>query len=73
MTIGVRPEAWVVQANGDGGSGLDVTVAVVEELGSESFLYCTDAGGGDGRGRRVGPQVVRQDARGSARARREIG
>jgi multiple sugar transport system ATP-binding protein len=38
MTIGVRPEAWTVRAEG----GLDVIVAVVEELGSESFLYCTD-------------------------------
>jgi multiple sugar transport system ATP-binding protein len=40
VTIGVRPEGWRVQS--DGGDGLDVTVAVVEELGSESFLYCTD-------------------------------
>ena len=57
VTIGVRPEAWVVQANGDGDSGLDVTIAVVEELGSESFLYCTDpAAETDGVG--VGPQVV---------------
>jgi multiple sugar transport system ATP-binding protein len=38
VTIGVRPEAWLVRAEG----GLDVVVAVVEELGSESFLYCTD-------------------------------
>ena len=48
----------MVQANGDGdgGSSLDVTVAVVEELGSESFLYCTDPTATDGSG--VGPQVV---------------
>ena len=39
VTIGVRPEAWTLAAEG----GLDVEVAVVEELGSESFLYCTDA------------------------------
>ena len=38
VTIGVRPEAWEVAESG----GLDVTVLVVEELGSESFLYCTD-------------------------------
>jgi multiple sugar transport system ATP-binding protein len=43
VTIGVRPEGWRVQS--DGGDGLDVTVAVVEELGSESFLYCTDPAG----------------------------
>ena len=39
VTIGVRPEAWTLATEG----GLDVQVAVVEELGSESFLYCTDA------------------------------
>ena len=38
MTIGVRPEAWTLATEG----GLDVEVLVVEELGSESFLYCTD-------------------------------
>jgi multiple sugar transport system ATP-binding protein len=38
VTIGVRPEDWRVEGEG----GLDVVVAVVEELGSEAFLYCTD-------------------------------
>lgn len=38
VTVGVRPEAWTLAAEG----GLDVEVLVVEELGSESFLYCTD-------------------------------
>ena len=38
MTVGVRPEDWRPVSDG----GLDVVVAVVEELGSESFLYCTD-------------------------------
>jgi multiple sugar transport system ATP-binding protein len=38
VTIGVRPEGWRVAPEG----GLDVTVVVVEELGSESFLYCTE-------------------------------
>ena len=38
VTIGVRPEAWTLGIEG----GLDVEVLVVEELGSESFLYCTD-------------------------------
>ena len=37
-TVGVRPEDWQIGSEG----GLDVTVAVVEELGSEAFLYCTD-------------------------------
>ncbi|CAN5615305.1 sn-glycerol-3-phosphate ABC transporter ATP-binding protein UgpC [soil metagenome] len=40
VTIGVRPEAWHIETEG----GLDVDVVVVEELGSESFLYCTEPG-----------------------------
>jgi multiple sugar transport system ATP-binding protein len=40
VTVGVRPEAWTLHPEGAG--GLDVTVTVVEELGSESFLYCAD-------------------------------
>ena len=36
VTIGVRPEGMVVADDG----GLGATVDVVEELGSESFLYC---------------------------------
>jgi multiple sugar transport system ATP-binding protein len=38
VTIGVRPEDWRVEDDG----GIEVVVAVVEELGSEAFLYCTD-------------------------------
>jgi multiple sugar transport system ATP-binding protein len=37
VTVGVRPEG--LHAKGDG--GLDATVITVEELGSESYLYCT--------------------------------
>ena len=40
VNIGVRPESWVVGSEG----GLDATVDVVEELGSESYLYCTAQG-----------------------------
>ena len=43
VTIGVRPEDWVPGSEG----GLEVTVNVVEELGSESYLYCTAEGMGD--------------------------
>jgi multiple sugar transport system ATP-binding protein len=38
VTIGVRPEDWRLEGEG----GLEVIVAVVEELGSEAFLYCTE-------------------------------
>jgi multiple sugar transport system ATP-binding protein len=38
VTIGVRPEDWRLGTEG----GMEVVVAVVEELGSEAFLYCTD-------------------------------
>jgi multiple sugar transport system ATP-binding protein len=40
VTIGVRPESWEICTGG----GLDARVDLVEELGSESFLYCTAAG-----------------------------
>ena len=40
VTIGVRPECW--QIGGPG--GLDARVDLVEELGSESYLYCTVSG-----------------------------
>jgi multiple sugar transport system ATP-binding protein len=38
ITIGVRPEDWGIATDG----GIEVVIAVVEELGSEAFLYCTD-------------------------------
>ncbi len=38
VTIGVRPEGWVI-----GGTGLAVTVDIVEDLGSDCFLHCTAA------------------------------
>ena len=40
VTIGIRPNDFNVAVTG----GLDATVDVVEELGSEAFLYCTVAG-----------------------------
>jgi multiple sugar transport system ATP-binding protein len=40
VIIGVRPEDWGLAAD----EGLQVVVAVVEELGSEAFLYCTEPG-----------------------------
>jgi multiple sugar transport system ATP-binding protein len=42
-TVGVRPEGFGVAASG----GLDAVVEVVEELGSESYLYCTVSGHDD--------------------------
>ena len=42
-TVGVRPEGFRVTASG----GLDAIVEVVEELGSESYLYCTVRGHDD--------------------------
>ena len=40
MIIGIRPNDLRVAVVG----GLDATVDVVEELGSEAYLYCTVAG-----------------------------
>ena len=51
VVVGVRPEAWDL---GTGG-GLDAHIDLVEELGSESFLYCSAPGVPDR------PVVVRQE------------
>ena len=46
VTIGVRPEAWRIV--GDDENGLPVSVTVVEELGSDGFVYGeADLGGGN--------------------------
>jgi len=37
ITVGVRPEAWRLVGDQDG--GLPVSVTVVEELGSDSYIY----------------------------------
>jgi len=39
ITVGVRPEAWRVVGENDG--GLPVRVTVVEELGADAFVYGT--------------------------------
>ncbi|WP_066904659.1 ABC transporter ATP-binding protein [Millisia brevis] len=57
VTIGFRPESWVVGTAGTPGS-LRARVELVEELGSEQFVYC--AADLDLRGGRV---VVRADHR----------
>jgi len=57
ITVGVRPEDWRVSSEG----GLDVTVAVVEELGSESFLYCTEDAPGQGEALPVAQVVARAE------------
>ena len=43
IVVGVRPESFDVAARG----GLDAHVDLVEELGSESFLYCSAPGVAD--------------------------
>ncbi|WP_436499224.1 ABC transporter ATP-binding protein [Actinokineospora sp. HUAS TT18] len=43
LVIGVRPESWRITAPG---TGIAATIDVVEELGSDGFLYCSaDIGG----------------------------
>jgi multiple sugar transport system ATP-binding protein len=42
VTIGVRPEAMHI-----GTEGLEATIVAVEELGSDSFVYCTPNGHSD--------------------------
>ena len=55
--IGVRPESWDVSDEG----GLDVHIDLVEELGSESYLYCSAPGVADEQ------VVVRQEGLSPAR------
>jgi multiple sugar transport system ATP-binding protein len=43
VVVGVRPEGFTIAASG----GLDATVDLVEELGSECYLYCTASGVAD--------------------------
>ena len=59
VTVGIRPESWRIA--GEGEDGYPATVAVVEELGADAFLYATpDADARDGLLRQV---VARIDAR----------
>ena len=39
LTVGVRPEAWRVVSEGEG--GLPISVTVVEDLGADTFVYGT--------------------------------
>jgi multiple sugar transport system ATP-binding protein len=39
ITLGVRPEAWRLRSENDG--GLPIVVTVVEDLGADSFVYGT--------------------------------
>jgi multiple sugar transport system ATP-binding protein len=38
VVVGIRPEGWSIRPVGE---GVEATVEVVEELGSDQFLYCT--------------------------------
>ena len=38
VVVGLRPEAWTVA---DPGTGVDATIEVVEELGSDQYVYCS--------------------------------
>jgi len=61
VTLGVRPEDWRIERAG----GLELQVAVVEELGSEAFLYGTDPSRDAVTAK---PIVARADGLGSTRA-----
>ncbi|MFI7676637.1 ABC transporter ATP-binding protein [Actinophytocola sp. NPDC049390] len=52
VVVGIRPEGWLLKPAGE---GVSATIEVIEELGSEQFLYCstsapqlaTDEGGAE--------------------------
>jgi multiple sugar transport system ATP-binding protein len=38
LVVGIRPEGWTLKPDGE---GVSATIEVIEELGSEQFLYCS--------------------------------
>jgi multiple sugar transport system ATP-binding protein len=38
LVVGIRPEGWTLKPEGE---GISATIEVIEELGSEQFLYCS--------------------------------
>ena len=40
VVLGIRPESWDLVGDGDG-TGLQLTVELIEELGAESFVYAS--------------------------------
>ena len=40
VTVGVRPDGWDIARADDDGAAIAATVEVVEELGTEAFVYC---------------------------------
>ena len=69
VTLGIRPESWRVAGGGE--AGYPVTVAVVEELGADAYVYATPAvdvaasPGGCSAGRRARRGPARQLTPGS--------
>jgi multiple sugar transport system ATP-binding protein len=58
VTVGVRPEAWRLVSEGEG--GLPVRVTVVEELGADAFVYGTS--GIDGTPNNIIVRVSQRDS-----------
>jgi ABC-type sugar transport system ATPase subunit len=63
VTVGLRPEAWRIVPPGSGEPALEVDVHLVENLGSEQYVYATPADPADEVRARDGRFTVRLSKR----------
>ena len=71
VTVGVRPDGWDLASGHDDGAAISATVEVVEELGTEAFVYCRSDDGTPIVTRAEGMTTIEKGERISLRPRLE--
>jgi multiple sugar transport system ATP-binding protein len=71
VTLGVRPDGWEITSDGDTASTIAATVEVVEELGTEAFVYCRSDDGTEIVTRAEGMTTIEKGERLNLRPRPE--